>query len=168
MDEMRESIGKAHQQFASEIEKLATTANLPFEESSKASVATLSTLNQRTIEVLDVSRHLVQEGGSLAQNTTSIVKSIDALFARLTAHQTSEEAIGSQLLPVIDRLTESVDILNDNAQNQAQAAEANLRQAQNVVNAMRELLIEIQATKRGLIPRAISGFMTPRPTDNPR
>jgi hypothetical protein len=167
MDEMRESIGKAHQQFAGELEKVATNAAAPFEESSKASGATLSNLNQRTVEVLDVSRHLVQEGEELARNTTSIVKSIDALFARLTGHQTSEEVIGTQLLPMIERLTESVDVLNENAQNQTQAAEVNLHHAQNVVVAMRELLIEIQATRRGLIPRAL-GFMTPRPTETPR
>jgi len=156
MDEMRQSIGK-----------LATSASVPFEESSRVSGATLSSLNHRTVEVLEVSRHLVQEGQELAKNTTSIVKSIDALFARLASHQTSEEAIGTQLLPMIERLTESVDALNDNAKNQAQSAEVNLRHAQSVVMAMRELLIEIQATRRGFIPRAL-GFMTPRSNESPR
>jgi hypothetical protein len=167
MDEMRDSIGRAHQHFVGELEKLATSASIPFDESSKVSSATLSSLNHRTVEVLEVSRHLVQEGEELARNTTSIVKSIDALFARLTAHQTSEEAIGTQLLPMIQRLTQSVDALNDNAQNQAHASELNLRHAQSVVMAMRELLIEIQATRRGIIPRAL-GFMTPRSNESPR
>src|ERR1700684_2526488 len=167
MDEARESIGKAHQQFAGELTKLATSTSLPFEESSKVSGATLASLNKRTVEVLEISRQLVQEGEELARNTTSIVRSIDALFARLTAHQTSEEAIGTQLIPMIERLTESVDALNDNAQTQSRSAEMNLRHAQNVVVAMKELLIEIQATKRGIIPRAL-GFMVPRSGDNPR
>jgi hypothetical protein len=164
LDEVRESIGKAHEHFSSELEKLATAASLPFEESSKISGATLSSLNKRTVEVLEISRQLVQEGEDLAKNTTSIVRSIDGLFARLTAHRTSEEAIGTQLVPMIERLTESVDALNDNAQHQARSAEINLRHAQNVVIAMRELLIEIQATRRGIIPRAL-GFMTPRSND---
>ncbi|HEY8128039.1 MAG TPA: hypothetical protein VIF39_04890 [Hyphomicrobium sp.] len=86
LDEVRESIGKAHRQFAGELEKLATNASTPFEESSRISGATLSSLNQRTAEVMEISRHLVQEGEELAKNTTSIVRSIDALFARLTAH----------------------------------------------------------------------------------
>ena len=167
MDEMRESIGRAHQQVARELEKLATGASLPFEESSKVSGATLASLNKRTVEVLEVSRHLVQEGEELARNTASIVQSIDALFARLTAHQTSEEAIGTRLVPMIERLTESVDALNANAQNQARSTEVNLRHAQSVVTAMRELLIEIQATRRGIIPRAL-GFIAPRSNESPR
>jgi len=167
LDEVRESIGKAHEKFAGELEKLASSTSLPFEESSKLSGATLASLNKRTIEVLEISRELVQEGEQLAKNTTSIVRSIDGLFARLTTHQTSEEAIGTQLIPMIERLTESVDTLNDNAQTQARSAEMNLRHAQNVVVAMKELLIEIQATRRGIIPRAL-GFMVPRSSDNPR
>jgi hypothetical protein len=39
-----------------------------------------------------------------------------------------------------------------------------LRHAHSVVIAMKELLIEIQATKRGIIPRAL-GFMAPRSND---
>jgi hypothetical protein len=167
MDEVRESIGKAQEKFAGELEKLATSTSLPFAESSKLSGATLASLNKRTIEVLEISRELVQEGEQLAKNTTSIVRSIDALFTRLTAHQTSEEAIGTQLIPMIERLTESVDALNDSAQTQSKSAEMNLRHAQTVVVAMKELLIEIQATKRGIIPRAL-GFMVPRSGDNPR
>jgi methyl-accepting chemotaxis protein len=167
LDEVRESIGRAHQQFRGELDKLVTTASMPFEESSKISGETLSSLNQRTVEVLEISKQLVQEGEELAKNTTNIVQSIDALFARLSAHQTSEEVINTQLVPIMQRLTESVDALNDNAQNQARSAEINLRHAQGVVTAMKELLIEIHATKRGIIPRAL-GFMTARSNDNPR
>ena len=167
LDEVRESIGKAHLQFTGEMERLASSASMPFEESSKTSGATLSSLNQRTVEVLDVSRHLVQEGEELAKNTTSIVRSIDALFARLAVHQTSEETIGTELVPMIQRLTDAVDSLNDNAQTQARSAEINLRHAQNVVMAMKELLHEIQATRRGIIPRALS-FIAARSHDNPR
>jgi hypothetical protein len=164
VDEVRESIGNAHRQFNGEMEKLATSTSLPFEESSKLSGATLSSLNQRTVEVLDVSRHLVQEGEELAKNTTSIVKSIDALFARLATHQTTEETIGTELVPMLQRLTEAVDALNDNTHIQASNAEVNLRQAQTVVIAMKELLQEIQATRRGIIPRALS-FIAARSND---
>ena len=161
LDEVRESIGKAHDKFAGELEKLATSTSVPFEESTKLSGATLASLNKRTVEVLEVSRELVQEGEQLARNTTSIVQSIDALFARLTAHQTSEEAIGTQLIPMIERLSEAVDALNDNAQTQARTMEMSSRQAQSVVIAMKELLIEVQATRRGIIPRAL-GFVSQR------
>ena len=167
LDEVRESIGKVHEKFATDLNRVATSASLPFEESSRISGATLASLNKRTLEVLEISRQLVQEGEELARNTTNIVESIDALFARLTSHRTSEEAIGTQLVPTIARLTEAIDALNDNAQHQAQSAEINLRHAQGVVNAMRELLIEIQATRRGIIPRAL-GLMTPRSNERPR
>lgn len=167
LDEVRESIGKAHQQFSGEMEKLTASASVPFEETSKISGATLSSLNQRTVEVLEVSRQLVREGEELARNTTSIVQSIDGLFARLTAHQTSEEAIQNLLVPMLRRLTASVDTLNANARDQAQGAELNLRHAHAVTIAMKELLIEIRATRRGILPRALD-FMTPRSTRNPR
>jgi hypothetical protein len=167
LDEVRESIGNAHRQFTGEMEKLASSASVPFEESSKTSGATLSSLNQRTVEVLDVSRHLVQEGEELAKNTTNIVRAIDALFARLAAHQTPEETIGTELVPMLQRLTDAVDALNDNAQTQARSAELNMRHAQGVVTAMKELLHEIQATRRGIIPRALS-FIAARSNHNPR
>src|SRR3569832_2477891 len=70
LDEVRESIGKAHDKFAGELDKLATSTSLPFEESSKISAATLASLNKRTVEVLEISRELVQEGEQLAKNTT--------------------------------------------------------------------------------------------------
>jgi hypothetical protein len=167
LDEVRESIGNAHRQFTGEMEKLASSASVPFEESSKTSGATLSSLNQRTVEVLDVSRHLVQEGEELAKNTTNIVRSIDALFERLAAHQTPEETIGTELVPMLQRLTDAVDALNANAQTQARSAEINMRHAQGVVMAMKELLHEIQATRRGIIPRALN-FIAARSNHNPR
>jgi hypothetical protein len=167
LDEVRESIGEAHRQFTAEMEKLAASASVPFEESSRTSGATLSSLNEQTVEVLQVSRQLVQEGEALAMNTANIVHSIDALFARLAARQTSEETIESHLVPMIARLTETVDALNDQAQSQAQSAEINLRHTQNVVLAMKELLREIQASRRGLIPRAWD-FMTARSNPDSR
>src|SRR5271169_4759250 len=77
LDEVKESVGAAHQQFAGELAKLAATANKPFEEASQRSGETLDRLNETTIEVLEVSRQLVQEGEELAKNTTNIVKAID-------------------------------------------------------------------------------------------
>src|ERR1700733_15216947 len=68
MDEARESIGQAHQQFAGELQKLATTTSSPFEEASKRSEQILDGLNERTIQVLDVSKQLVQEGEQLAKS----------------------------------------------------------------------------------------------------
>jgi hypothetical protein len=45
--------------------------------------------------------------------------------------------------------------------------EMSSRQAQSVVVAMKELLIEVQATRRGIIPRAL-GFVAPRSGNDPK
>src|ERR1700743_1607294 len=60
LDEVRESIEKAHRQFSGEMERLAASASVPFQETSRTSGETLSSLNRRTVEVLDVSRELVK------------------------------------------------------------------------------------------------------------
>jgi hypothetical protein len=147
MDEVQESVGQAHRQFAGELKKLATTAGSPFEEASKRSGETLDGLNERTVQVLGVSRQLVQEGEQLAKSTTRIVKAIDALFARLASHQTPEQIIESKLAPMIESLTLAVNSLHNSAETQAKNAEINLDHAQSVVVAINQLLQEIHASE---------------------
>jgi ElaB/YqjD/DUF883 family membrane-anchored ribosome-binding protein len=147
MDEVQESVGQAHQQFAGELKKLATTAGSPFEEASKRSGETLDGLNERTVQVLEVSRQLVQEGEQLAKSTTRIVKAIDTLFARLASHQTPEQIIESKLAPMIESLTLAVNSLHNSAETQAKNAEINLDQAHSVVVAINQLLQEIHASE---------------------
>src|SRR5579871_5968336 len=48
LDEVKESIGRAREQFSGEIGKFALTAGKPFEDASKRSGETLDGLNQRT------------------------------------------------------------------------------------------------------------------------
>src|SRR5271166_1899153 len=62
MDEVRESIGKVRERFAGEVERLAAAAGEPLEETNRKSAATLDNLNERTVQILDVSRQLVKEG----------------------------------------------------------------------------------------------------------
>jgi ElaB/YqjD/DUF883 family membrane-anchored ribosome-binding protein len=147
MDEVQESVGQAHQQFAGELRKLATTASSPLEEASKRSGETLDGLNERTVQVLEVSRQLVQEGEQLAKSTTRIVKAIDTLFARLASHQTPEQIIESKLAPMIESLTLAVNSLHNSAETQAKNAEINLDQAHSVVVAINQLLQEIHASE---------------------
>jgi hypothetical protein len=104
-------------------------------------------LNERTVQVLEVSRRLVQEGEELAKSTTRIVKSIDALFAKLASHQSSEQVIESKLAPMIDSLTRAVNSLNASAETQAKNAEINLDHAESVVAAVDRLLQEIHASE---------------------
>jgi methyl-accepting chemotaxis protein len=147
LDEVRESIGKAHEQLGGELKKLAATASLPFEEASQRSGETLDGLNERTVQVLEVSKQLVHEGEQLAKNTTSIVKAIDALFARLASHQAPEQTIDTKLAPMIQNLTLAVNSLNKSAETQARNMEAGLRHAQSLVAATNQLLQEIRAAE---------------------
>jgi hypothetical protein len=150
LDEVKETIGEAHAQFADELSKFAVGANKPFEEASQRSVETLDSLNERTVDVLEVSRQLVLEGEELAKNTTSIVKAIDAVFAKLASHQTSDQVIETRLAPMIERLTEAVNSLKDSAETQARNIEINLKHTQSVVVAVNQLMRELHAaeTKR--------------------
>ncbi len=93
LDEAQESIGRAHQEFSGELTKLAQATNSPFEAASKRSEQTLDGLNERTVQVLDVSRQLVQQGEALAKSTASIVNAIDSLFVKLASRQTPEQII---------------------------------------------------------------------------
>jgi hypothetical protein len=147
LDEVKESLGAAHEQFAGELAKLATTANKPFEEALQRSGETFDRLNERTVEVLEVSRQLVQEGEQLAKNTTSIVKAIDDVFARLATHQTSDQIIQTKLAPMIQSLTEAVNSLKDSTETQARNVEVNLRHTQSVVVAVNQLLKEMHAAE---------------------
>jgi len=154
LDEVQESIGAAHQQFAGELQKLAATTSSPFEEASKRSGETLDGLNERTIQVLDVSKQLVQEGEQLAKSTTSIVQAIDALFVKLASHQSPEQIIDSKLAPMIESLTLAVNSLTASAETQARNAEINLEHAQSVVVAINQLLQEVHAVEA---TRSIAG-----------
>jgi methyl-accepting chemotaxis protein len=147
LDEVKESLGAAREQFAGELAKLATTANKPFEEAFQRSGETFDRLNERTVEVLEVSRQLVQEGEQLAKSTTSIVKAIDDVFARLATHQTSDQIIQTKLAPMIQSLTEAVNSLKDSTESQARNVEVNLRHTQSVVVAVNQLLKEMHAAE---------------------
>jgi ElaB/YqjD/DUF883 family membrane-anchored ribosome-binding protein len=147
LDEVKETVGSAHRQFADELASLATTANKPFEEAFQRSGETFEKLNERTVEVLQVSRQLVQEGEELAKNTASIVKAIDDVFARLSVHQTSDQIIQTRLAPMIQSLTEAVHSLKESAESQSRNIEINLRHTQSVVVAVNQLLKEIHAAE---------------------
>ena len=154
VDEAQESIGKAHKEFSGELKKL----------SSKRSEQTLDGLNERTVQVLDVSRQLVREGEQLAKSTAKIVGAIDSLFVKLASRQTPEQIIQSELAPLIQSLTQALNSLHSSVETQAKNTEVNLEHAQSVVVAVNQLLQEIHAAEAPRLP-------APRPrqvaTDEP-
>jgi hypothetical protein len=146
LDEVKEGIGRAREQFSGEIEKFALSAGKPFEDASKRSGDTLDGLNERTVHILDVSRQLVEEGEQLTRSTTSIVTAMDALVTKLLAMQNQpEHAVEAKLTPLIQGLTEAVGALSRNAESQARSIETNLKHTQSVVVAVTQLLQEIRA-----------------------
>jgi hypothetical protein len=156
LDEAQESIGRAHQAFSGELKKLATATSSPFEAASRRSEQTLDGLNERTVQVLDVSRQLVQQGEALAKSTASIVNAIDNLFVKLASRQTPEQIIRTELAPLIQGLTQALNSLHTSVETQSKNVEVNLEHAQSVVVAVNQLLQEIHAAEapRSPAPRA--------------
>jgi hypothetical protein len=151
LDEARESIGQAHQEFAGEMKKVAQATNSPFEAASRRSEQTLDGLNGRTVQVLDVSRQLVREGEQLAKSTAKIVGAIDNLFVKLASRQTPEQIIQTELAPLIQGLTQALNSLHTSVETQTKNVAVNVEHAQSVVTAVNQLLQEIHA---GEAPRA--------------
>ena len=152
LDEVKESIGRAREQFSGEITRFALTAGKPFEDASKRSGETLDGLNQRTVQVLDTSKALVEEGEQLTRSTTSIVTALDTLVAKLLTMQNPDHAVEAKLAPLIQGLTQAVNALSQNAEAQARSIETNLKHTQNVVVAITQLLQEIRSEEETARP----------------
>lgn len=147
VDEVQQGIGELRQQFSGEISMFAASATKPYVDASRRSRETLDSLNERTVEILEVSRQLVLEGEELAKSTTSIVKAIDGVLAKLAALQTPEQAVETRLAPMIQNLTGAVHSFGKSAEIQAKNIEVNLKHTQNVVVAISQVLQELRAEK---------------------
>ena len=152
LDEVRESIGQAREQFSGEITKFSLIAGKPFENASKRSGETLDGLNNQTVRVLEVSKALVEEGEQLTRSTTSIVTAMDALVAKLLTMQNPEHVVEAKLAPLIQGLTQAVSALSKNAESQAKSIETNLKHTQNVVIAITQLLQEVRSEEETARP----------------
>jgi hypothetical protein len=147
VDEAKESIGSAREKLAGEIEKFVLTQGQPFEDASKRSSETLDSMNERTVQILEVSRHLVREGEELAKSTASVVKAIDSLLAELGSLRAPGIAAEDKLAPLIESLTQAVDKLNKSAETQSENIDINLKQTHNVVVAVNQILREIRTVE---------------------
>jgi hypothetical protein len=147
MDEVRESIDKVRAQFASEVERLAAASSQPLEQTNRKSAETLDHLNDRTVQILDVSKQLVQEGEQLARSTTNVVKAIDFMLAKLSALQMPDRATETKLAPMIQSLAQAVNSLGESTEAQAKNIETNLKHTQNAVIAIAQVLQEMRAAE---------------------
>ena len=162
VDEVRESIGSAREKLAGEIEKFVLTQGQPFEDASKRSSETLDSMNERTVQILEVSRQLVEEGEQLAKSTASVVKAIDSLLAELGSLRTPGTATEDKLAPLIESLTQVVDKLNKNAETQSENIDINLRHTHSVVVAVNQLLRETRTIESA---RSTAGFFNVKGRD---
>jgi len=148
LEELKDSIGKARDQLAGEIKGFAASAEMPFDEASRRSEATLVALNERTVLVLEVSKQLVQEGEQLTRNTARIVKAMDALVQRLLSLQDSAHAVDTKLAPVLQNLTQAVNAFGKSTEAQARTIETTLKQTQSAVAMATQLLEDMRITER--------------------
>jgi ElaB/YqjD/DUF883 family membrane-anchored ribosome-binding protein len=148
LEEVKETLGDTSDRLASEINRFAATAGKPLEEASKRSGDTLDGLNEKIVTTLEtVSGQLVEEGERLTRSTTSIVRAIDAVVAKLTALQTPDQIIEIKLAPMIQGLTRAINSFSNSAETQAKTIDANLRQTQAVGDAVIRIMQEIRATE---------------------
>lgn len=148
LDEVKEALGEARKGLADEMKEFAVKAGKPLEEASKKSGQALDRMNNQVVQTLEVvSQQLLEEGERLSRSTTSIVRAIDAVVAKLTALQTPEQIIEIKLAPMIQGLTRAVNSFSRSAETQAQTIDENLRQTQAIAAAMTELMREIRAAE---------------------
>jgi ElaB/YqjD/DUF883 family membrane-anchored ribosome-binding protein len=144
--EVKETLGDTSDRLAGEIKRFAATAGKPLEEASKRSGDTLDSLNEKMVTTLEtVSAQLVEEGERLTRSTTSIVRAIDTVVARLAALQTPDQIIEVKLAPMIQGLTRAINSFDKSTKLQADTIEANLKQTQIIGDAVNVLMQEIRA-----------------------
>ncbi|WP_315803014.1 hypothetical protein [Bradyrhizobium sp. SZCCHNS3002] len=146
LDELKETLGEARKELASEIRDFAVTARQPLEEASKRSGEALNTMNDQVVETLEaVSKQLTNEGDRLSKSTASIVKAIDAVVNKLASLQTPEHIIEIKLAPMVQGLTRAVNSFSKSAEIQANAIDEKLAQTQAIAAALNNLMQEIRA-----------------------
>jgi hypothetical protein len=154
LDEMKQTIGAAREQFAGEISQFAAASGKPLEEASKKSGETIDGLSGKMVRTLEtVSGQLMHEGERLTKSTTSIVTAIDAVVSKLESLQTPDKIIEIELAPMVQSLARVVNSFSQSAEAQARAIDANLKQTQDVAIAMTQLMKEIRATETARLSR---------------
>jgi hypothetical protein len=161
LDEMKQAIGEAREQFTGEMRQFAAASGKPLEEASKKSGETIDGLSGRIVRTLeDVSEQLVHEGERLTKSTSGIIAAIDAVVSKLESLQTPDQIIEIELAPMVQSLSRVVGAFSQSAEAQAKAIDANLKQTQDVAIAMTQLMKEIRAAEAA---RDSGGLLLGRP-----
>jgi ElaB/YqjD/DUF883 family membrane-anchored ribosome-binding protein len=146
--EVKETLGDTSDKLADEIRKFAVTAGKPLEDASRKSGETLDSLNEKIVMTLEtVSAQLVEEGERLTRSTTSIVRAIDAVVAKLASLQTPDQIIEIKLAPMIQGLTRAINSFDKSAKTQTENIEANLQQTRAMGFAVTRLIEELRTVE---------------------
>jgi hypothetical protein len=150
LEEMHEILGSANGRIVAQLDEFAAASSRPLQEASRRSGETIEQLNSRISTSLETAvGNIVKDIGLLSKSTASIVKSIDEVHAKLTSLQTPENIIEIKLNPMIQGLSRAVNKFGHNAEIQAEAVDANLKQTQFLARAVTELLNEMRAERQG-------------------
>jgi hypothetical protein len=92
-----------------------------------------------------VSSQLVEEGERLTRSTTSVVRAIDGVVAKLASLQMPDQIIEIKLTPMIQGLTRAINTFSKSAETQAQIIEGSLQQTRAMGVAVSRLIEELRA-----------------------
>lgn len=145
LDEMTAMLAEAKTRFVSQLEEFATTSSKPIEEASKRSADAIEQLNSRiSIATEALTAEIAADGSQLSKSTATVVKAIDTMVSKLVSLQTPEKIIEIKLNPMIQGLSRAVNNFDKNAERQAGAVHANLKQTQELLGAVTALLSELR------------------------
>ena len=137
---------EAKSKFVGQLEEFATTSSKPIEEASKRSADAIERLNTRISGAMEaLAMQVAADGSQLSKSTAAIVKAIDSVVSKLTSLQTPDQIIEIKLNPMIQGLSRAVNNFGKNAETQAKAVDANLKQTQELLGAVTALLSELRA-----------------------
>jgi hypothetical protein len=96
-----------------------------------------------------LAEQIAKEAGQLSKGAHATVQAIELIVAKLTSLQTPDQIIEIKLSPMIQGLTRAVNTFSKGAEAQAKAVDANIKQTQEISNAIAELLSEIRRAQAG-------------------
>lgn len=145
LDEINTLLSDAKDRFVGQLDEFATTSSKPIEEASRKSTETIEEVNARILQALEgVAKQVVDESGQLSKSTAAIITAINGVVAKLTSLQTPDQIIEIKLNPMVQGLSRAVNAFGKNAETQAKAVDANLKQTQELARDIAQLTAQLR------------------------
>jgi len=146
VEEINSQLKDANSRIVGQLDEFATTSSKPLAEASKKSGETIQSLNARISDALEAAvRRISEDVGELSRSTGQIIKSFESIVSKLAAVQTPDHIIEIKLSPMIQGLTRAVNNFSKNAEAQARAVDANLKQTQELIGTLSALMANARA-----------------------